>query len=247
MESGSYLEVFGGRQGINSILTSIGKVPIPAPLLNALEQLRSRDYTTYHHSLTVFALTTLLLQISYMSRTFEKKYLLIGPTHDLGKLSIPLEVLNKKTPLTREERDLLEFHPVAGYVLLSYYLGDHQHPAATIALNHHERCDGSGYPRGITNIEPLVEMVAICDVYDALISPRPYRVGIYDNRTALEELSDLTESGALNRYYVQALISGNRKGHPDPEMVDISTERRGQPPEKNCYGQFEPRKVFKTA
>ena len=76
-------------------------------------------------------------------------------------------------------------------------------------------------------MSPLVEMVAICDIYDALISSRPYRVGEYDNRTALEELCDIADAGALGRYNVQARIGRNRAGYPAPEEVRLSTERRG--------------------
>jgi HD-GYP domain-containing protein (c-di-GMP phosphodiesterase class II) len=84
-------------------------------------------------------------------------------------------------------------------------------------------------------VSPLVEMVATCDIYDALISSRPYRKGEYDNRTALEELSDLAATGALGRYNIQALIGRNRAGYPAPEEVKISAERRGIAPESNCH------------
>jgi HD-GYP domain-containing protein (c-di-GMP phosphodiesterase class II) len=176
-----------------------------------------------------------MMETCYPNSLAERNVLLVGPTHDVGKLTIPFDILQKKTPLTRRERQFLEFHSVAGYVLLSYYLGDQRHPAAHVALNHHERCNGSGYPRGLAAVSPLVEMVAICDVYDALISSRPYRKGDYDNRTALEELCDIAEAGALGRYNVQALIGRNRAGYPAPEEVRLSTERRGNPPESNCH------------
>ncbi len=81
-------------------------------------------------------------------------------------------------------------------------------------------------------------MVTICDVYDALISPRPYRDGNFKNRAALEELSKLANDGALNRYYVQTLISRNRKGHPEPSTVNISSEMRATPPKNNCHGMI---------
>jgi HD-GYP domain-containing protein (c-di-GMP phosphodiesterase class II) len=78
-------------------------------------------------------------------------------------------------------------------------------------------------------------MVAVCDVYDALISSRPYRKGDYDNRAALEELSATAEKGALSRYSVQVLISRNRTGYPQAEKIEVSTERRGIRPETNCH------------
>ena len=59
--------------------------------------------------------------------------------------------------------------------------------AARVARDHHEFRDGSGYMRGVKLNDPMVEIVAVCDIYDGLLSPRPYRTAAYDNRTALEE------------------------------------------------------------
>jgi len=230
-----YAFIFGGTDGIRAHLSQFGEIPIPEPLLSALDVFKQNDFYTYRHSLVVFALTSFMMETCYPNTLAERNVLLVGPTHDVGKLTIPFDILQKKTPLTRRERQFLEFHSLAGYVLLSYYLGDQRHPAAHVALNHHERCNGSGYPRGLAEVSPLVEMVAICDIYDALISSRPYRKGDYDNRTALEELCDIAEAGALGRYNVQALIGRNRAGYPAPEEVRLSTERRGNPPESNCH------------
>ena len=230
-----YAFIFGGVDGIRAHLSQFGEILIPEPLLSALDVFKQNDFYTYRHSLVVFALTSFMMETCYPNTLAERNVLLVGPTHDVGKLTIPFDILQKKTPLTRRERQFLEFHSLAGYVLLSYYLGDQRHPAAHVALNHHERCNGSGYPRGLAEVSPLVEMVAICDIYDALISFRPYRKGDYDNRTALEELCDIAEAGALGRYNVRALIGRNRAGYPAPEEVRLSTERRGNPPESNCH------------
>jgi len=230
-----YTFIFGGVDGIRSHLMQFGEIPVPRPLLSALDVFKQSDFYTYRHSLVVFALTSFMMEKCYPNTLAERNVLLVGPTHDVGKLTIPPEILQKKTPLTRRERQRLEFHSVAGYVLLSYYLGDQRHPAAHVALNHHERCNGSGYPRGVAEVSPLVEMVATCDIYDALISSRPYRKDEFNNRTALEELCDIAETGALSRYSVQALIGRNRVGYPLPEEVRISAERRGNGPESNCH------------
>lgn len=230
-----YAFIFGGTDAIRGHIRQFGEIPVPEPLLAALDVFKRSDFYTYRHSLVVFALTSFMMEKCYPDTLTEKNILLVGPTHDVGKLTIPSAILQKKTPLTRRERQFLEFHSVAGYVLLSYYLGDHRHPAAHVALNHHERCNGSGYPRGISAVSPLVEMVATCDIYDALISSRPYRKGDYDNRAALEELWDIADAGALGRYCIQALIGRNRAGHPAPEEVRISAERRGTAPKSNCH------------
>ncbi len=238
LNSGSYEVIFGGTEGIDAHIEQIGELLTPVSLLRILTEFRENDFYTYRHSLVVFALTSLLLeQTDHLSKT-TKKMLLVGPIHDYGKRFIPKDILHKTTPLTRQERILLEFHTIAGYVLLSYYLGDHCHPAAQVALNHHERRDGSGYPRGISNSDLLVELVATCDVYDALVSSRPYRPVNYDNRSALEELTQIAETGALDWHCVQVLIGRNRTGHPSPDKVDVSVEKRGTPPPDNCYGKI---------
>lgn len=237
LDTEPYDFIFGGPGSIAKHLDLIGEVPIPHLFLQVIDKFREQDFYTYRHSLIVFALTTFMLKIGRTDLPYDKNLLLIGPTHDLGKLCIPLEILNKKTVLTKEERRILEFHPIAGYVLASYFLGDHRHPAAQIALKHHERRDGSGYPRKLPEVDPIVEMVAICDVYDALISSRPYRVGNYDNRAALDELTELALSGAMNKVYVQALIGRNREGHPDSAHIELTSQKRGMHPEVNSYGK----------
>ena len=238
MQKAPYDVIFDGPEGVSTHLERIGEVPVSAPLLDILDNFRAHDFYTYRHSLTVFALTSFLLNSDAHGEHVENNLLMVGPTHDLGKLLIPDQILNKRTPLTHEERCLLEQHTVAGYILLCYYLGDHTHPAALAALNHHERRDGSGYLRGLNELDPVVEMLAACDVYDALISSRPYRPVNYDNRSALEELTDIAAAGALDWRCVQALIGRNRAGHPTPDQVDVSLEKRGYQPPENCYARF---------
>ena len=99
----------------------------------------------------------------------------------------------KSDPLTLTERGSLEHHAAAGFVLLSYYFQDFQNIGAITARDHHERKDGSGYPCGTLLDDYMVEIVAVSDVYDALISQRPYRPVSYENRTALEEITEMAE------------------------------------------------------
>ena len=159
-----------------------------------------------------------------------------GPTHDFGKINIPLQVLKKTDPLTRTERSILEHHSLAGYVLLSYYLQDIHGFAFRVARDHHERNDGSGYPLGRHLNDLLVEIVVVSDIYDALISPRPYRPTSYDNRTALEEITSLAWQGKLNWGVVQALVACNGKSRPHYSECTVSMEKRGSPPADNRYG-----------
>ena len=147
-----------------------------------------------------------------------------------NKTIVPLNILKKSTPLTLNERDILENHAAAGFLLLSYYYQDVNNPGAKVARDHHERRDGSGYPCGTRLNDPMVEIVAVSDVYDALISQRPYRAVSYDNRTALEEITGMAEKNEIGWEVVKALIGHNRKDKPHYSEVTVSVEKRGTPP-----------------
>ncbi len=100
-----------------------------------------------------------------------------SPMHDLGKIGIPDSILLKPGKLTKEEFDIMKQHPVIGSDILSGSNHELLSMAKTIALTHHERWDGSGYPHGIKGeaIPLHGRIVAICDVFDALTSERPYK------------------------------------------------------------------------
>lgn len=231
-----YRDIFSDRGMVESLLEQMQGVQLPLPLLTALDYFRKHDFHTYRHILLVFTLSSMLVKDGGTGRKAQTEDFMAGPTHDFGKISVPLHILKKSGPLTVTEKQILKYHPMTGYILLSYYLGDHRHPAALVARDHHERRDGSGYPRGIRAVDPIVEMVAACDVYDALLSPRPYRPLSFDNRTALEELTRMADSGSLGWACVEALVACNRHGKPSPDRVIVSMDVRGNPPIGNCYG-----------
>jgi HD-GYP domain-containing protein (c-di-GMP phosphodiesterase class II) len=82
----------------------------------------------------------------------------------------------------------------------------------------------------------LVDIIIVSDIYDALISQRPYRIDSYDNRTAIEEITTMAEEGKVNIKTVQALVAVNRKGSPNYKECAVSIEKRGTPPANNVYG-----------
>ena len=150
-----------------------------------------------------------------------------------------LPLLKKSGPITREERKLLDHHTAAGYVLLSFFYGDPAHPAAIVARNHHERRDATGLPRGIRLASPMVETVMVCDIYDALITPRSYRPEPYDNRTAIEELTRIAAIRSIGWKSLRSLVAFNRSSKPEQRDVIVSTAQRGTPPEQNFYGVYQ--------
>jgi HD-GYP domain-containing protein (c-di-GMP phosphodiesterase class II) len=233
-----YATVFGTGEEYLDLERLMAQTRIPEPCLRGLDWFHAHDGYTYRHILMVFALTCLLARRLGHGGSETAAEAVASPLHDFGKLSVPLATLVKRTALTREERRLLEQHTLAGHVLLCHYLGDPEDFTARVARDHHERCDGSGYPRSVALADPLVEIVAVCDVYDALVSPRPYRPTSFDNRSAIEELTAMAEAGQIGWEVVRTLVAFNRSGHPRPERCDVSLEKRGGAPAGNLYGVF---------
>lgn len=209
---------------------------LAVPVLQTIDYFKENDFYTYRHLLVVFALTTLLVEDLIEDKEERDKVLTSGPSHDIGKICVPLSILKKKEPLTSSEYAILKQHSIAGYTLLCYYLRDPEHYTAGVALNHHERRDGSGYPQGKNSIDIVTEIIAVCDVYDALVADRPYRKLPFTNRAALEEITEMALKGRLGMDVVKALIARNRSNRPHYKDVVVSTERRGGRPEDNFYG-----------
>ncbi|MCP4112275.1 MAG: HD domain-containing protein [Desulfobacteraceae bacterium] len=231
-----YRIIFACRKRTDILIKLMDSVHLPTPVLFSLEYFKRYDFYTYRHILMVFALSTLLAQELIKDRQLLVQQIIAGPTHDFGKICVPLSILKKATPLTSAEMKMLKHHTVAGHVLLSYYYQDTNNFAAKVARDHHERADGSGYPAGTCLKDPMVEIIIASDIYDALISPRPYRSRAYDNRTALEELTDLAYKGELSMDVVKALIAHNRKDRPHYSKCVLSKEKRGTPPSANLHG-----------
>ncbi len=146
--------------------------------LISLARLKTQDDYTYMHSVAVCALMTALAKQLGLDDTSVKQAGLAGLLHDLGKAAIPLEILNKPGALTDEEFKLVKLHPEKGHALL-LEAGITDEVTLDVCLHHHEKMDGSGYPHRLIGdkISLFAKMGAICDVYDAVTSNRPYKSG----------------------------------------------------------------------
>lgn len=100
-----------------------------------------------------------------------------APLHDIGKIGIPDSILMKRGELTPEETVIMETHPTIGYEILKNSKSAYLQAGSVVCLSHHEKFDGSGYPKGLKGKDiPLIgRIVAIADVFDALLNERPYK------------------------------------------------------------------------
>ena len=135
------------------------------------------DYT-YLHSFSVCAMMIVLARHLGRDDAFCREAGLAGLFHDLGKVVIPFEILHKPGRLTDEEFAIVRTHPVRGHELLRKG-ADTPEAVLEVCLRHHERPDGRGYPDRLSgdDVTQLARMGAICDVYDAITSNRPYKAG----------------------------------------------------------------------
>ncbi|MCW5610502.1 MAG: HD-GYP domain-containing protein [Rubrivivax sp.] len=172
---GRALEVERCAPLVEQIAESVFRNP---DALVSLARLKTRDDYTYLHSVAVCALMVSLGRQLGLDDEACRQAGLAGLVHDIGKAAMPLAVLNKPGKLSEQEFGIMRGHPQAGHDLLA------GSPDATpamldVTLHHHERIDGAGYPHQLAGdaITHLVRMGAVCDVYDAITSDRPYKAG----------------------------------------------------------------------
>ena len=182
--------------------------------LNLLDTL---DVYTRKHSENVANITCRLCEYLHCSKGFTIYCTTCAYLHDIGKLFIPSEVLQKPGALTPEEREIIKKHTIHGYNLCMKDL--QLRPYANVALNHHEALNGSGYPNGLTSKEiPLeAQIVSVADQFDAIASKRQYKTHI-DISEALKLIIEDTKPtnppntdshenlGKLNKKVVKQLL-----------------------------------------
>ena len=155
----------------------------------SLARLKDRDDYTYLHSVAVCGLMVVLSRHLGLPDDEVREAGLAGLLHDVGKMQMPLEVLNKPGALTDAEFGVMRSHPERGWDLLKEGA---RVPASTldVCLHHHEKMDGSGYPHKLAGdqISRFARMGAVCDVYDAITSTRPYK-NAWDPAGSLQRMS----------------------------------------------------------
>jgi putative nucleotidyltransferase with HDIG domain len=146
--------------------------------LISLVRLKSKDDYTYMHSVAVCAMMTALAKELGLNEKEIRQAGLAGLMHDIGKAAVSLDILNKPGALTDQEFSMIKLHPEKGHELLLKASIDDP-VTLDVCLHHHEKIDGTGYPKRLKGdqISVFAKMGAVCDVYDAVTSNRPYKVG----------------------------------------------------------------------
>lgn len=193
-------------------------------LVNLLD-IKSFDSYTYSHSVNVAAISLLMGKILKYNK---ENLLLLGTgaiLHDVGKIFIPAEIINKAAKLTPEEFKFIKEHSRLGYDFIKDY-ADISPVARIIILSHHERLDGTGYPKGLVKkeIHQFARVVAIADVFDALTSDRIYRDGWSINETVEYLQSNVN---IKFDYKLVELFIRNIAVYPNGTMVFLSNGQKG--------------------
>ncbi|RIY02790.1 HD-GYP domain-containing protein [Aureimonas flava] len=146
----------------------------PGALLG-ITRLKSKDEYSFLHSVAVCALMTHFARFLRLDPVEVQHLGMAGLLHDIGKLTLPEGILGKPEALSEEETRIVRTHPPEGFRLLAGQ--DVPDVVREVCLHHHERMDGAGYPDGLAGdqLSRAVRMAAICDVYDAVTSVRPYK------------------------------------------------------------------------
>lgn len=172
---GKALDADNCRTLVDDIASSVWRNP---GAIVSLARLKTHDDYSYMHSMAVCALMVSLSRQLGMGEGEAREAGLAGLLHDMGKAMMPIEVLNKPGKLTDAEYDIMKTHPRRGFDLLQEGKGVGP-MVLDVCLHHHERPDGKGYPDGLSGdaLTRIARMGAVCDVYDAITSNRPYKEG----------------------------------------------------------------------
>lgn len=174
----------------------------PLHLLEMMQCMRGYDDLTYTHSINVALISNVIGTWMNLGHDDIETLMIAGMLHDIGKLRIPPEIIQKPGRLTDQEYEIVKKHPQYGYDILS--TKNLNPKIKLVALQHHERYDGKGYPYGLkgNEIDLFSGIVAIADVYDAMTADRVYRKGIcpFPVLEHMELQKELYEPGALFKF-----------------------------------------------
>ncbi|WP_343651771.1 HD-GYP domain-containing protein [Herbaspirillum sp.] len=198
---GKAVDVKDAAELVTEITSSVSR---NADALISLARLKTTDDYTYMHSVAVCAMMISLANQLGMSQEQTRQAGMAGLLHDVGKMAVPLDILNKPAKLTEEEFASIRSHTVQGHNILQQIEGIGE-VALDVSLHHHEKIDGSGYPFNLKadSISIMAKMGAVCDVYDAITSNRPYKAG-WDPARSIRHMAN--SAGHFDPVTMQAFV-----------------------------------------
>lgn len=171
-----------------------------------LNILKRHDTISFMHSKNVAYMAEQLLPYFKFKEDIQDDVIIEGALmHDIGKICVPKEILQKKEKLTVSERKIVNQHPLLGRILLEEK--ERSHEIKQICLLHHEKLDGSGYPQGLvsTFIPDYCRFITTIDVLDALMHSRPYKNAL-KRKEIYEELKKMDRGIGFDMYYFYEIL-----------------------------------------
>ena len=202
-----------------------------------ISALKTSDEYTFKHSVDVATMSMIVAKNMNMSQQDVYNIGIAGLLHDMGKSRIPLNILNKPGRLTDEEFAVMKQHSLLGYRIIKEKNKFNDNICFAV-LQHHEKMDGSGYPMGVSSdkIVPYAKILSVVDVYDALVTERPYKKA-FSQRTAVEMVMSM--SGELDITAMRSFLSSVIL-YPVDSTVELSNGEKARVVKNSALSVLRP-------